>query len=107
MEELKDNQLSPYEECILKFLKGCPDEFASEIQISWHAAGEATFMKDPKWAQHALPQLLKLRLVETDGDGRYRLITARAATGGGLKFIAPHFRAILEKSGRNMSAFSS
>ena len=107
MEESKDNFLSPYEECILKFLRACPEAFASEMQIAWQAAGEGTFIKDPKWVQQTMPQLLKLRLVESDGNGRYRAIDHRSSTGGGRKFIAPHLREILEKSGRNMSAFSS
>ena len=105
--EIKDTILGPKENYILRYLKMWPDEFVSEMQIAWQAAGESLFLKEPNWARTVLSRLLQMRLVETDDTGRYRVTDHRTATGGGRKFIAPHLREILEKNGRNMSAFSS
>ena len=42
-------------------------------------------------------------MVETDGDGRYRLASRQIGIGiVTKKFIAPHLREILEHSGRKI-----
>lgn len=91
------------ENCILQYLKNFPEQFVTEMEISRRADGRDRFVENSHWAHYALSQLLDLKLVETDGDGRYRLTSRRAGTGWpARKFIAPQMREILEHSGHKI-----
>ena len=106
--ELDDVFLGSDENCVLQYLNTWPDEFVSEKQIARRADSKDRFMTEPHWTYNALSQLLMMELIETDGTGKYRMKVHRNETGGSKKFMAPHLRQILEKSGKNfdLSAFA-
>ena len=86
--------------CVLQYLYLFPNDFLTETEIARRAGERSVFKENPRWAHVALSQLLDLKLVETDGLGRYRVNDVRPEEGGASKrFIAPHLRAILERKG--------
>jgi hypothetical protein len=87
---------------VLQYLNNFPGQFISEMEISRRAEGRNRFADDARWSHGALQQLLELNMIETDGNGRYRLKTPALATHTGpKKFIDPKLRSILEQSGHN------
>jgi hypothetical protein len=98
-----DINFSSDENCILQYLNNFPDEFITEMEISRRADGRERFQQDSHWAHYALAQLVESKLVESDGEGRYRLCYRRPGLSGPVKkFLAPHIREILEQSGRKI-----
>ncbi len=94
------------EQCVFQFLNHWPGAFVSEPEIARRADGKMHFQKEPRWAGHALTQLVVLSLAESDGHGRYRLKRRGRSTvklGNQEKFIAPHLKDILEKNGLKLS----
>lgn len=58
-------------------------------------------MNDAHWAHVALSQLLEMNLVDTDGQGRYRIHATRPEMPASpKKFIDPRLRQILEHSSK-------
>jgi hypothetical protein len=99
--DFEADNLGSDEECIYQYLKLWPDQFVSGIEISRRADSKTRFLENPSWAGSALGQLLGVGLIETDGDGRYRLRAhSTVMVGGKSKFIAPELMEILIKSGQ-------
>ena len=97
--ETKEVLLSADQNSVLQYLNNYPHDFVTEMEITHHADGRSRFLlQDRHWAQRVLTKLVELRLVDTDGSGRYR-IHAEAASIFGKKHLAPQVRAILEHSG--------
>ena len=97
--EATENLLGADENSILQYLRNYPDAFITEMEITSHADGRTRFMEDKHWAHNPLTQLLELRLVDTDGSGRYQIhASAPKPTGLKIKFLAPQLRDILEHS---------
>jgi hypothetical protein len=78
--------------CVLEYLRGCPNEFSSDADISRLAEREVGSQEQHNWALPALSRLLALNKVETDGSRRYRLKPVNTTT---RKFISPQFQALL------------
>lgn len=94
------------EQCVFQFLSHWPGTFVSESEIARRADGKMRFRKEPRWAGHALTQLVVLSLAESDGQGRYRLKSRGRSTvkpGNQEKFVAPHLKNILDKNGLKFS----
>jgi hypothetical protein len=99
--DFESDILSKDEQCVYQYLKLWPDQFVSGIEISRRSDDKSRFLENPSWAGPALGQLLGLGLIETDGDGRYRLRAySTVMVGGKSKFIAPHLMHILANSGQ-------
>ena len=99
---IETDNLGVDETSVLEFLKNWPDVFVAGMEIARRADGKARFLKDPHWAGHALSQLMELNVIESNGNGRYRLkCRSTVMCGSQRRFIAPHLLEILEKSGRN------
>jgi hypothetical protein len=89
------------EKCVLQFLNHWPETYVSGTEIARQADGKSRFVEDPRWANLALAQLVEWNLVESETGGEYRVKgRADAKRIGRRRFIAPHLRAILKKSGR-------
>ena len=108
--ELDETVLGSDECCVLEYLKTWPGEFVGERQIARRADNRNRFVTEPIWARNALTQLVMLGFIETDSAGHYRVKESRnTAQHAATKFMAPHMREILMKSGRNfdLSNYSS
>lgn len=95
------------ENCVMQYLNNFPGEFISEREIARRADGKHRFVEDPYWAHNALSELVEMKLIETDGAGRYRRVAQETketkvvrSGDSGAKFMDPKLRAILEQSGR-------
>jgi hypothetical protein len=86
---------------ICAYLKGYPGQFVAAAEIARRAGGRRRFHKNPHWALPFLARLVETRVVESDATGHYRLIPpAAAAKSKKKRWVSPHIRAILEKSGK-------
>jgi hypothetical protein len=72
------------------------------MEVTRRADGRARFVINNHWAHSGLLRLVELGLVETDGEGKYRVRSCAPAerrTGGRRTcFISPQIRQILEQS---------
>jgi hypothetical protein len=101
--ETRDLNLGADANGILQYLGNFPTQFISVMEIARRAEGRGRFKEEARWAHVAISQLLELSLIETDGNGRYRIKSRRKSKeAGGNKFIAPAMREILEKSTRKI-----
>jgi hypothetical protein len=102
--KIEEQHLSADESSVLQFLKNWPGAFISAAEITRRADGKIRHRTEPRWTAPVLTQLVTVKLVETDGHGKYRLKTSDSGLtvkhGGRKRFIAPHLRDILEKHGR-------
>jgi hypothetical protein len=93
--------LNADEQCIYEYLKLWPDQFVPGIEISRRAGHKTRFLGNPSWAGPVLGELLELGLIESDGNGGYRLRGySTVMVGGKSRFIAPHLMEILANSGQ-------
>ena len=81
--------------CVLEYLRGCPNEFSSDADISRLAEREIGSQDQHNWALPALSRLLALNKVETDGSRNYRLKTVNTAS---KKFISPQLKMLLNQN---------
>ena len=89
------------EQCILQYLKNFAGQFVNETEICRRADGRQRFAKDARWAHQALNRLMECRLIETDGQDRYRVRSQnRTRPAAATKFLDPKLRVILEDSDR-------
>lgn len=95
------------ENCVMLYLNNFPGEFINEREIARRADRKERFLEDPHWAHNALLQLTEMKLLETDGEGRYRQVNEQPGeqasqpakpAGPRAKFLDPKLRAILERS---------
>ena len=101
--KLDDLSFGEDENCVMQYLNNFPHELINVMEIARRAGSRARFLEDSHWANNALAQLLELGLVESDGNGKFRLKSDRPIAGGpAKKFIDPKLRQILENSGRNI-----
>jgi hypothetical protein len=84
---------------ICNYLKSANDSFVSGTEIARRAGGKRRFKEEPGWATLVLGRLMEAGLVEADNSGRYRL-KPQDDQGKTKRWVAPHIRQILEKSGK-------
>ena len=105
--ELEFDNLSTDEHCVYQYLKLWPDQFVPVTEINRRADRKTRFLENPRWAGSALSNLEELGLVESDGDGRYKLRGySTVMVAGKSKFIAPHLMEILARSGQKFDLHS-
>lgn len=89
------------ENYILQYLQNYPHSYITEMEVARRAGGRNYFLNDSHWAHNPLCILVDLGLLETDGQGKYRIKSDEVeAPHSAAKFISPQFRHILEHSGR-------
>ena len=87
---------------ICNYLRSWPSQFVSAREVARRAGGKRRFREDPQWAYPVLTRLLEQNTVDTDGLGHYRLkLEARESRKKKKKWVSPHLRRILERSGKD------
>jgi hypothetical protein len=86
---------------VYNFMKTCAGQFVSAREISRRAAGKWRFRDDPNWAAPILLILVEKGILESDAAGYYRLRPREEKKP--KKWVSPHIKAILEKSGKDFS----
>jgi hypothetical protein len=87
------------EKDICTFLKSFPGEYVALREICRKAGGKWRFKENDNWAAPVLLRLVELGLVEDDSAGHFRLIV-KAKKKQKTKWVAPHIKEILKKSGK-------
>src|SRR5437899_4386401 len=82
------------------YLRGAPGEFLSISAISRRAGGKRKYRQDPNWAVPVLGRLIEKGFVEADATGHYRLRLVSKRDLQKKRWVSPHVRRILEKSGK-------
>src|SRR5689334_20733389 len=85
---------------ICLYLKGWAGQFVSTVEIARRAGGKRRYREDPNWAAPVLTRLVERKLLESDSTGHYRL-KPRLRQDKQKKWVSPHIRSILERSGKN------
>jgi len=88
---------------ICDYLKSWPHHFVSAREIARRAGGKRRFREEPQWSNTVLPRLLEQGLIETDGLGHYRLKLTRKESKKAKRWVSPHLRRILERSGKDFA----
>ena len=83
------------EKDICRFLEAFPGEFVSGREISRRASGKHRYREEEDWAGPVLLRLVEKGLIEDDSKGHFRYIPPKPK-----KWIAPHLKQILKKSGK-------
>jgi hypothetical protein len=84
---------------ICNYLKASPGLFVSGREIARRAGGKWRFRDNPNWSPPLLLRLVEQGILESDASGYYRL--RKKEKKKPQKWVSPHIRAILEKSGKN------
>ena len=85
------------------FLKTWPGQFVSRREICRRAAGKWRYREDENWAVPILQRMVEDRIVESDDNGRFRLMQ-QASTDSGNKrklWLSPAIRTIFKESKRD------
>jgi DNA-binding PadR family transcriptional regulator len=90
---------------ICNYLKTWPGQFVSGREISRRAGGKRRYREEPAWSTPVLSRLVEKGLVESDSTGHYRLRREEKKERK-KKWVSPHIRKILEKSGKNYDAIT-
>jgi hypothetical protein len=83
---------------IVNFLKAFPGEYVAIREICRRASGKWRFRDEPEWAGPVLVRLVERGIIEDDANGHFRFIIKDQKENA--KWVAPHIRAILKKSGK-------
>ncbi len=83
---------------ICAYLRNWSAQFVSGREIARRAGGKERFRENPNWATPILLRLAERGILESDSAGYYRLKPKLRKTT--RKWVAPHIKAILEKSGK-------
>ena len=81
---------------ICNFLESFPGEFVGTREISRRASGKHRFRENEEWATPVLLRLVEKGLVEDDSKGHFRYVPPKKQE----KWIAPHLKQILKRSGK-------
>ena len=88
---------------VSSYLKSWGRQFVAAREIARRASGKRRFKDEPQWVYPVLARMLEKGVVETDGLGHYRAV--HAATDGKRKkrWVSPHLRRILDRSGKDFT----
>jgi hypothetical protein len=85
---------------ICLYMRGWIGQFVSAVEIARRAAGKKRYRDDPNWAVPVLSRLVEKGILESDSTGHFRLKPRSKKEDAKRRWVAPHIRRILEKSGR-------
>lgn len=88
---------------ICDYLKSWPRHYVSAREAARRAGGKRRFREDPQWAYPVLARLLEQGHIETDGLGHYRIKQQELSNKTRRRWISPHLRRVLERSGRDFA----
>ena len=84
---------------ICLYLKGFLGQFVSYAEIARRAGGKRRFRQEPEWATPVLSRMIEKGIIESDSTGHYKL-KVRPKKERPTRWVSPHIRKILEKSGK-------
>jgi hypothetical protein len=87
------------EKAVCLYLKSYHGQFVSGREVARRAGGKWRFRTEPNWAVPILLRLVERNILESDASGYYRFRPQEKKKP--KKWVAPHIRAILEKSGKD------
>lgn len=88
---------------ICNYLKAARGEFISAGEISRRAGGKWRYQDNPDWALPVLAKLVEAKVIESDGSRHYRLVPPPEPKDRKKKWVSPHMKKILEKSGKDFT----
>ncbi len=59
---------------ILDYLRTSPENFFSPREICRRAGGKQKFQENDRWALPVLSRMMMMKLIETNGNGHYRIL---------------------------------
>jgi hypothetical protein len=83
---------------IFYFLKTFGEEFVNGKEIARRASGKKKFYGNPDWAKPVLERMKERGVLESDGQGRYR-VKAVGKKSRDKRWVSPDIAKILEESG--------
>src|SRR5580700_6406451 len=84
---------------IYQFLKQRRDEFTAAREICRRAGGKQLSREDPEWAKPVILRMVERNILESDGNGHYRLKPPQR--GEKMKrWVSPAIANALRSSGR-------
>jgi hypothetical protein len=96
--------LDPDETIVCEYLSNWPGQYVSIAEICRRAAGRLRYRADPYWAHPIASRLVEAKILETDSEHRYRIVSVeveKVLPGRRKKrYVAPQIREILEQSGK-------
>ena len=88
---------------VSSYLKSWGRQFVAAREIARRASGKRRFRDEPQWAYPVLARMLEKGLVETDGLGHYRNVQSAADAKKKMRWVSPHLRRILDRSGKDFT----
>ena len=95
--------LSSDERDVVQYLKSWKEQFVSGKEICRRAAGKKRFQKEPHWFFRIMPLMMEKGVIETDGNGHYRVKgeeTKKQDRTKQKKWVSPQIARILKQSGK-------
>ena len=86
---------------IFSYLKSWGKQFVSAREIARRAGGKRRFRDEPQWSFPVISRLMEQNLIETDGLGHYRNVQTTSEAKRKKRWVSPHLRRILERSGKD------
>lgn len=83
------------------YLKSWSKQFVGMREISRRAGGKRRFRNDPEWAVPVVNRLVERSILESDSGGHYRIKSPAAKKEHPVRWVSPHVREILERSGKS------
>lgn len=93
------------EKDIIDYLKAWPNTFVSGKEIARKVGGKERFDKDRGWAIPILTQMVRLRTIDTDHLGHYRL-NVETKKKEPKQHVSPQILKILKSSGKSFEGIS-
>ena len=84
---------------IYHFLKQRKAEFTAAREICRRAGGKQPFRSNPEWAKPVLLRMVERGILDSDGNGHYRLKPPKQKNQM-QRWVAPEIANALRKSGR-------
>lgn len=88
------------EKDICTFLKSFPGEYVAIREICRRAGGKWRYRENDNWAAPVLLRLVEQGVIEDDSAGHFRLIIKAKKKQKNTKWVAPHIKDILLRSGK-------
>jgi hypothetical protein len=95
------------EKAIIDYLKGWPNSFVSGREIARRVGGKARYNEDRNWAIPILAQMVRLKMIEGDASGGFRLIHEEKKKKRHVQpHISPQVLRILKSSGKSFDGIT-
>lgn len=95
------SQMDSDERQVFSYLKSWGRQFVAAREVARRAGGKRRFRDEPQWSFPVIARLVEQGLIETDGLGHYRAVQTAADSKKKKRWVSPHLRRILERSGKD------